>query len=141
MEQLFHKLTIIQTMRKNANMVLRCLERLTVVQALSLMVLTFGSGRQKTTTSPSQSTPRAVTASPILTASFLSRWGQNFDPFAKLSQVTVSNNNPEGWSTGVVSLTVLVICSMALAILGNLTGLVSKNKFWGSVQAGEIASF
>ena len=55
--------------------------------------------------------------------------------------MTVSNNNPEGWSTGVVSLTVLVICSMALAILGNLTGLVSKNKFWGSVQAGEIASF
>ena len=51
--------------------------------------------------------------------------------------MTVSNNNPEGWSTGVVSLLVLIICSMAFAIFGNLIGLVSNDRFWGSVQAGE----
>ena len=58
-------------------------------------------------------------------------------PLAESSQVTVSNNNPEGWSTGVVSLLVLIICSMAFAIFGNLIGLVSNDRFWGSVQAGE----
>ena len=53
------------------------------------------------------------------------------------SQVTVSNNNPEGWSTGVVVLVVAIICSMAFAIFGNLIGLVSNDRFWGSVHAGE----
>ena len=54
-----------------------------------------------------------------------------------LSQVTVSNNNPEGWSTGVIVLVVAIIFSMAFAIFGNLIGLVSKDRFWGSVDAGE----
>ena len=40
MEQLFHNHTITQTMRKNANMVLRCLGMVDI-QALSLMMLTF----------------------------------------------------------------------------------------------------
>ena len=51
--------------------------------------------------------------------------------------MTVYNNNPEGWSTGVISLIVMIICSVALAIFGNAIGLVSKNRFWGSVDAGE----
>ena len=53
--------------------------------------------------------------------------------------MTVSNNNPEGWSTGVVTLIVLIICSMAFAIFGNLIGLVSNDRFWGSVHSGETA--
>ena len=53
------------------------------------------------------------------------------------SQVTVSNNNTDGWSTGVVVLILLIICSMALAIFGNLIGLISNDRFWGSVHAGQ----
>ena len=50
--------------------------------------------------------------------------------------MTVSNNNPGGVATGVLVLTVLTFCFMALAISGNLMGLVSKSRFFGSVYAG-----
>ena len=50
----------------------------------------------------------------------------------------VSNNNPGGWMTGVLTLVMLIITLMAVAILGSLVGLShkAKSKFWGSVHAG-----
>ena len=50
----------------------------------------------------------------------------------------VSNNNPDGWTTGVVTLVVLIITLMTMAILGSLVGLShrAKSRFWGSVHAG-----
>ena len=48
----------------------------------------------------------------------------------------MSNNNLGGWSTGVAVLPLVMILVIILAISGNLIGLVSKSRFWGSVQAG-----
>ena len=50
----------------------------------------------------------------------------------------VSNNNPAGWVTGVVTLVVLIVTLMSMAIIGSLVGLShkAKSRFWGSVHAG-----
>ena len=52
--------------------------------------------------------------------------------------MTVSNNNPDGWMTGVVALVVLIVTLMAVAILCSLVGFShrAKSRFWGSVHAG-----
>ena len=60
----------------------------------------------------------------------------DYEPVKDHPQVTVSNNNLGGWSTGVAVLPLVMILVIILAISGNLIGLVSKSRFWGSVQAG-----
>ena len=60
----------------------------------------------------------------------------DYEPAKDHPQVTVSNNNLGGWSTGVAVLPLVMILVIILAISGNLIGLVSKSRFWGSVQAG-----
>ena len=52
--------------------------------------------------------------------------------------MTVSNNNPDGWMTGVVALVVLIVTLMTAAILSSCVGFShkAKSRFWGSVQAG-----
>ena len=60
----------------------------------------------------------------------------DYEPVKDHPKVTVSNNNVGGWSTGVAVLPLVMILVIILAISGNLIGLVSKSRFWGSVQAG-----
>ena len=62
----------------------------------------------------------------------------DYEPVKDHPQVTVSNNNLGGWSTGVAVLPLVMILVIILAISGNLIGLVSKSRFWGSVQAGSL---
>ena len=62
----------------------------------------------------------------------------DYEPVKDRPQVTVSNNNVGGWSTGVAVLPLVMILVIILAISGNLIGLVSKSRFWGSVQAGSL---
>ena len=56
----------------------------------------------------------------------------------KSPKVTVSNNNPDGWMTGVVALVVLIVTLMTAAILSSCVGFShkAKSRFWGSVHAG-----
>ena len=62
----------------------------------------------------------------------------DYEPVKDHPKVTVSNNNLGGWSTGVAVLPLVMILVIILAISGNLIGLVSKSRFWGSVQAGSL---
>ena len=135
--QLFHNHTITQTMRKNANMVLRCQNSCDADDVDIFLRISEQPGPWNQNFSIlvyPKSSPFAH-AEGIIPITVRPKCWLSCQMGA--SQVTVSNNNPEGWSTGVVVLVVAIICSMAFAIFGNLIGLVSNDRFWGSVHAGE----